>query len=409
MFRELDIRGKYGSEVTPENFLRLGTAAAEMFGELVVGMDYRPHNEKLLQAFLAGYRRKTVFLGYSPTPATAFLAKTAGLSITASHNPAGYNGAKFFRNRTYVSEEEMRELRKRYGAVVMEQSPLLPIPQANREAMLEYEESIPAIENGVFDLGGGAVCALKHLFPRHIFSEPDPTFSKRNPEPKDETLGELKKMTASDKVAGFAFDGDGDRVMMADGGRVFEGDVTAAFAAERLLKKNDALALSIDCRQEVFDFCGDAGFKVLTSKVGDANVLRMAVEKKAAFSAERSGHYSILRHAPNSDGIYFAAVMSGVRAGELNDFAGRFKNITIKKEEYCQANFEKLKTLFEEKRPSEIITIDGVKAVFDDYTVLVRASTTETKVRINSEARTAEKAREGMRLAEELLSKARIK
>ncbi|MFH1106945.1 MAG: hypothetical protein V1787_03540 [Candidatus Micrarchaeota archaeon] len=409
MFRELDIRGKYGKEVTPEAFLRLGTAAAEMFETLAVGMDYRPHNEKLLQAFLAGYRHKVTFLGYAPTPAVAFLSRKAGLSLTASHNPAGYNGAKFFRARTYVTEKEMAELKRRFDAVAMEQSQLLPLPQADREAVREYEDSIPEMTKGVFDLGGGAVCALKHLFPHSIFNAPDPLFEKRAPEPKDETLGELKRITAEGPAVGFAFDGDGDRVMLCDRGKVIEGDVTAAFAAERLLKKGDCMVLSIDCRQEVFDRCSDAGFKVFTSKVGDAHVLRLAVERRAALSAERSGHFSIPKHAPDSDGVYFAALLCDARAGELADFSAGFRNVTLKKEEYCRADFDKLKKLAGEKGPAELITIDGVKAVFEDYTILLRASTTETKVRINSEAGTQEKAKQGMMLAEGLLAKARIK
>ncbi|MFH1200048.1 MAG: hypothetical protein V1708_03200 [Candidatus Micrarchaeota archaeon] len=409
MFRELDIRGKYGAEVTPENFMRLGSAAAEMFEGLVVGMDYRPHNEKLLQAFLAGYRRKETFIGFAPSPAIAFLAKSSGMSLTASHNPRGYNGAKFFAKNTYADESQMAQLKRKYDSIAMQQSQLLPLPQARTEGMLEYEESIPEIEGGVFDLGGGAVCALAHLFPRHINGTPDPLFERRDPEPKDSTLGRLKEITAKEKALGFAFDGDGDRVMLCDCGTVMEGDVTAAYAAQSLLSKGDGVVLSIDCRQEVFEAIEDDGFCVHTSKVGDANVLRMALDKRAAFSAERSGHYALPAHAPNSDGIYFSALLSQTRPGELAQYAARFRNTTLKKEVFCRADFGKIRELAERHAPASVVTIDGVKAVFEDFTILLRASTTETKVRINSEAATPQKAKEGMALAEEMLSKARVK
>lgn len=407
MFRDLDIRGQYGTEITEEKFARLGAAASGFFKELVAGHDYRPHNDTLLAAFTRGFGQPIRYLGAAPSPAIAFLSKKAGISLTASHNPAAYNGAKFFQRQSYVSESLMQEMEKKYTETEDEPARKPANNLADKqESLQEYEDSLPEIGRGIFDLAGGAVCRLAHLFPKTLFWRPDPGYERHDPEPKDATLAELKRKTSEENEVGFAFDGDGDRVMAADQGKVLEGDVTAAFAATRLLKKHDALVLSIDCRQEVFQMLQDEGFRVLTSKVGDANVLRVAVERQAAFSAERSGHYAFPSHVPNSDGIYAAAKLSDARPGELLEFSRQFKNVTLKEEIFTKADFGKMAELARGKAQS-VETLDGVKAVYEEFTLLVRASTTEPKIRINSEARTAQKAKEGLRLAREWIEKSR--
>ncbi len=260
----------------------------------------------------------------------------------------------------------------------------------------------------MFDLAGGAACAIKQVFPSTIFSDPDPLFEKHHPEPRDDALGALKEKTRKGLV-GFAFDGDADRVIVCDSGIVLEGDVVAAFIADRLLKKRQRLVLSIDCRQEVFDSLEESGFRVATSKVGDPNVLGTALREKAVFSAERSGHYAFLSHAPNSDGVYASALLSSTTPGELVAFNKQFKNITLIEQAFVKIDFSKLRELAEEKKPNELVTVDGVKAVFDDYTILVRSSTTEPKIRINCEAKNSESAKKGMRLAKELVARCVLK
>jgi len=257
-------------------------------------------------------------------------------------------------------------------------------------------------------LAGGAACAIRQVFPGTIFNEPDPLFQKHSPEPKKDTLGVLREKTKTGGP-GFAFDGDADRVIVCDSGTVLEGDVVAAFIASGLLKKTDRIVLSIDCRQEAFDFLRGEGFTVVTSKVGDPNVLETARREKAAFSAERSGHYSFLSHAPNSDGIYASALLSPTRPGEILGFSKQFKNVTVIEQVFSKVDFQKLRALAGEKEPNELVTLDGVKAVFDDYALLIRSSTTEPKVRLNSEAKNAELAKKGMNLAKKLVAQCVVK
>lgn len=407
MFKIHDIRGEYGKDITPQKFAVLGSAA-NLFGkEIVIGMDYRPHNRELSNAFCSGFEGEKTSIGNAPSPATAFLSRKLGLSLTASHNPPQYAGAKFFRKRTYLTEEEMAALKKRFEET--RTKPAKEAPASEEPALIdEYVNALPEFKGGVFDLCGGAACAVKEIFPNAIFSDPDPLFQRHSAEPKDDTLAVLKEKTLAG-VVGFAFDGDADRVIACDAGIVLEGDVVAAFIASGVLKKGEKVVLSIDCRQEVFDYLAGSGFSVITSKVGDTAVVGTAVKEGAAFSAERSGHYSFLSHAPNSDGIYAAAALSGTRAGELAAFNKRFRNVTLIEPTFVKIDFQKLRALIEDKEPRELVTLDGVKAVFDDYALLVRASTTEPKIRINSEAKNAELAGKGMALAQELVKKCMVR
>ena len=400
MFKIHDIRGKYGEDITTDKFKLLGTAAGLFGNEILIGVDYRPCNTELLGAFCSGFTGTKTVIGNAPTPATAFLSRKLGLSITASHNPAGYAGAKFFKKQTYVSEDEMAALKKRFEAT-KQAANAASAPTKQPELLEEYIDSLPEFKGGLYDLSGGAACAIKKVFPATIFGDPDPNFERHSPEPKDDTLTVLKEKTRKG-VIGFALDGDADRVIPCDAGIVIEGDVVAAFIAQESFNKNDRIVLSIDCRQEVFDFLRDGGFKVITSKVGDPNVLQAAMANAAKFSAERSGHYSFLSHAPNSDGIYASALLSGTRPGELAEFKKQFKNVTLIEQVFVKADFAKLKELMAERAPNELVALDGVKAVFEDYALLIRASTTEPKIRINSEARTSELAAKGMALAKQL-------
>jgi phosphomannomutase len=407
----------------------LGAVLAKRTNSLIAAMDYRKNNKMLLKAFAEGYGKEIVFLGAIPTPALAYNSKLFGMMLTASHNPSEYAGAKFFKRQTYISGKEMDEIKNEFGKFEgnfegkqksakknkVEKSGITAKPaiDLNTDGSINlvnnYLMTIPEIKGGIFDLCGGAVCAFKELFPKRIFDEPDPEYSKHSAEPKDDTLGKLKEMTLKEKMVGFAFDGDGDRLQVCDKGKLIEGDVTAAFITENYMKRHDRIVLSIDCRQEVFDSIRDYGAIPVTSKVGDANVVQKGLEEEAIFSAERSGHFIFFNHAPNSDGIYTAAALSKTKMGEFSDFAKRFKNVTLKEELFIEADFGKLKERIEEEEPEELITIDGIKAKFDDYTLLIRKSTTEPKIRINSEGENKEMARTGMELAKALLKKSRTK
>jgi phosphomannomutase len=412
MFRGYDIRGLYGSEVTDEKFTALGRTLNAFAGrEIIAGMDYRPASGKLFNAFCKGFSGTVKSLGIVPTPAASFSSRGWGIVFTASHNPAQYAGAKFVHLQRMASEAELKSLEDGYekqlkagGAAGSANAKVIDSP----ELLAAYIESIPEMGNAIFDLGGGSACAVKQLFGKRLFDVPDPNFEKHSPEPKDETLGELKRATVKEKALGLAFDGDGDRCMVAAGGRVIDGGIMAAWLCENHFKKGDRMVINIDFTDEVKYYLADAGFRVSVCAVGTTNVVHAVLKESAALGAERNGHYYFPKHVPDSDGIYAAALFSQATAKEIQEFAARFKSVLITQAVEGPVNFIRLKEiLVQDESLLETSFLDGVYARFEDFTLLIRESKTEPKVRINSEGKNRENALKGMEKAKEMLAKCR--
>ena len=212
-------------------FERLGEALASLSNELILGTDFRQSGAKLAKAIAKGFGKQVAFAGALPTPAIAWSARKLGVAITASHNPREYNGAKFFREKTCFLAKEMHSLQKIFGQSLEFNSRKAIELREDDEIKKNYVEALPEIRNGVFDLCGGAVCAIKEVFPKTIYSNPDAFFELHNPDPAEDELNELRRKTIESKEIGFAFDGDGDRVVAVDGGKKIPGDVIACFVA----------------------------------------------------------------------------------------------------------------------------------------------------------------------------------
>ena len=414
MFRGYDIRGIYGSEVTDGRFASLGYALNSVSSKLIVGMDFRAPNQSLFKSLASGYSGELLSMGNAPTAAVSYNSKEYGISITASHNPAGYAGCKFIHQRHGFFEKELDSLREEF-----EKYDGKPLPKdaggskvVQRMDLLDaYADAIPQISKGIFDLGGGAACAVKKIFPKGktIFNEPDPVFAKRAPEPKDETLGELKKKSISQRQLGFAFDGDADRVMVASQGKIIGGPVVTAFLCQENFSKGDKIVLNLEFSQESKQFIQDElGMKVVTCPVGTKHVVTNVLKERAAMGAEPNGHYYIPKHVPDSDGIYAGALLSSASPEELTEFAKQFKNTVLGEAVKGKADFAKIEAAMR-SIASEVNTMDGVWASFEDVHVLIRASNTEPKIRITCEADSPQKAQKAMETAKKLVERCLIK
>lgn len=403
-----DFRGTYGSEATEEKCFRLGVASNAFRRPVVLGMDYREHNDSLAQAFLQGFQGVVRFAGVVPSPVIGFNASAWGVVFTASHNPTGYNGVKFKKHHRCFFEGELAKLREWY---FFSKKPFefdgKPLPEVDASLRQKYVDALPEVGSGVFDLAGGAVCALRDVFPQTLFAKPDPTYSMHAPEPKSGTLDVLQKTSVDEKKVGFAFDGDGDRCVVVDQGAVVDGGILSAFIASNHLPKKSRVLVTLDMQAEVFRFLQDQGFAVSYAPVGDVYLLEEMLSSGADFAAERSGHYSFKKHMPDSDGIFTAALLSGTRFGEVAEFAAQFKQVSLKDEVRFAVDFAKLKALVQEKAV-RVDALDGVKAEFEDFTFLVRASKTEPKVRVNVEADSKELAKKGLKFLRGVLATCRV-
>ncbi|MFH1056519.1 MAG: hypothetical protein V1717_01845 [Candidatus Micrarchaeota archaeon] len=407
MFRTYDIRGVYGKDVNLQNFFVLGGALAAFSRKIVAGMDYRRNNNLLLEALFEGFDGEKTFMGVAPTPAVAFASNELGVSLTASHNPPEYNGLKPLKQKRSFYSEELADLKKEFEdrAERAKEFKARNNPIETVDSLLEgYRDSLPDFGNAVFDLAGGAVCSLKSVFPKVLFSEPDPMFVRHSAEPTADAIGTLVSESKKDNALGFAFDGDGDRCVCVDSGKIVDSGAAAAFFAVNFLQKGSRIVLTLDFQEEVFVFLEDNGFKPSYSPVGDIFVLKKAEELGADFSAEKSGHYSVFKHIPYSDGVYFSALLSQSKAGELVEFSKQFKSVFVSESIHnVTVDFRKLAELVNGLNPARVETIDGVKASFEDYTFLIRPSNTQPLVRVSVEANNREGGIEGLRIAKELV------
>ncbi len=398
-FKTYDCRGKYGIDATEANCFRLGAACNAFKKPIALGMDYREHNDTLAAAFMEGFQGELRFAGHLPSPALAYDSATGwAASFTASHNPAGYNGVKFKKHRRCFFENELQQLKQWYDfAKAPGKTGTKKLPGIDETVKSQYLDALPETQGGLFDLAGGAACALKNIFENRLFDTPDPAFLRHAPEPKEGTLDVLQAETKKQGRVGFAFDGDADRCIAVDQGRVIDGGILAGFIAVQHMPAKSKIFVTLDTQAEVFRFLQDEGFRTAYTPVGDVHIVKAMVENDAAFAAERSGHYSFQKHMPDSDGIYTAALLSGTKAGDLLEFARQFKAVSLKEEVRFPVDFGRLKDWAEAKAgAANVESIDGVKADFGDYAFLVRASQTEPKIRINVEAADLQKAKAGM-------------
>ncbi|MBI2445440.1 hypothetical protein HYV43_03575 [Candidatus Micrarchaeota archaeon] len=411
-FKTYDCRGMYGADATEKNCFRLGRACHASKRPIVLGMDFREHNDTLAAAFMTGFEGDVRFAGHLPSPALAYASSDGwAISFTASHNPAGYNGVKFKKHQRCFFENELQQLKKKYAfAKAPDHIDAKKMPAVDETVKAGYLGALPEIHDAVFDLAGGAACALKEAFgEKAIFHQPDPTFANHAPEPKEDTLGILAAQTVKQRKVGFAFDGDADRCVAVDQGTVIDGGILTAYIAVHHVQAKTKVFVTLDTQAEVFRLLQDEGFDAHYTPVGDVHIVRAMVEQNAVFAAERSGHYSFKQHMPDSDGIYTAALLSGTKAGDILAFARQFKAISLKDEVRFQVDFAALKAWAEARAGSgNVQAIDGVKADFGDYAFLVRASQTEPKVRINVEAANPAAAKKGLEEVKTALEKSRI-
>ncbi|MHA1130843.1 MAG: hypothetical protein ACTSQI_11255 [Candidatus Helarchaeota archaeon] len=410
MFTSRDIRGVFGREITVSGLITLSTILNDYGTQMIVGMDYRLRNELILQASLVHYKGDLKYLGNVPTPVVPYLTQELGLCITASHNPAQYNGIKFFKRGCILEPKELQKLQDQYQNMKktrMNNEKIENIDLIIEEDLVQqYCSAIPEIQDGIFDLSGGAACRFKEFFQDRIFDTPDPSFQKHAPEPKNETLEQLKLATKRRQKVGYAFDGDADRIVVVVDGQLIPGDILIGYVAEYYLKANDRIILSMDCSQEVVQYIKDIGRQPVYAPVGQ-NLLTAAAKKhNAQFIGEYSGHYSFVKFMYYSDPFYFVSIISESTPSDLLSFKTHFQNVVLREKVQGRIDYNFLKRGLEQWT-DKLILIDGIKAILEDEdaAVLIRHSQSEPITRINVEAKTSKAAHQIFRKLLQVIKK----
>lgn len=411
------VRGEAGTFLTAELATSLGRAATETLEaerpQVLIVRDTResgPMLEAALAAGIAAAGGDALLGGVLPTPAAAILVRRLGLDlaavVSASHNPYGDNGIKFFDGRgTKLGDGAEAEIEARIDAAPAAARPgrVRELNGGLEDYLRELQAAFPLDLAGrrvVLDCANGATFrAAPAIFERlgaaveTIGAEPDGrNINAGCGSTHIEALSE--RVAASEAEIGFAFDGDGDRVLAVDGaGRVHDGDELIALAA-RGMKARDELdgggvVVTVMSNYGFHQAMAEAGVEVAVTQVGDRYVIDEMRGRGWKLGGEQSGHIICSDFVATGDGIAAALMTMRELGGTALDAA---------------APITKLPQVLLNVEVADRGAIEGAAAVWEAAEresaalegrgrVLLRPSGTEPLVRVMVEAPTDEEAR----------------
>ncbi|WP_254536384.1 phosphoglucosamine mutase [Halomarina litorea] len=434
MFGTSGIRGPVGETVTADLALSVGRAVGVDADRVVVGRDPRASGRLLLDALTAGLRETgtdVVDLGEAATPtvarAVAWEDCDAGVMVTASHNPAEDNGIKLWQPSGQAFDEAGRETvegRLREGEFPLEAWDGLGTRVeggADERHVASIVESVSLSGDApsvVVDLGNGAgrvsVEALQRVgcHVETLNAQPDGRFPGRPSEPNEETLTSLCALVGTtDADLGVAHDGDADRMMAVDEtGEFVPKDALLAILAAESADAGEAVACPVETSLAVEDYLADRDVRVEYTPVGDVYVAE-ALGGDVTFGGEPSGAWIWPEETLCPDGPLAAARLVELaadrplseRVADVPDYPIRRANVEVGDKSRVMADVRD-RVLAEY---DGVTTLDGVRVDLGDAWFLIRASGTQPLVRVNAEAREADRAEEVLEEARELLETAR--
>ncbi|MFC7176528.1 phosphoglucosamine mutase [Halosegnis marinus] len=426
LFGTSGVRGPVGDEVTAALALDVGRAVGGHLADrgdprrVVVGRDPRESGAMLADALAAGLRETgvdVVDLGLASTPtvarAVAWFDAGAGVSVTASHNPAPDNGLKLWQPSGQAFGADRRadvEERIAAGDPSLEAWDGLGDRTAggatDRHADHLVAATDPAALSVVVDLGNGAggvtVDALSRLGcdVETLNAQPDGAFPGRPSEPTAEHCGSLAALVgATDADLGIAHDGDADRLRAVAGdGTFLSGDGTLALFAADAAAEGERVAVPVDTSLAVEDYLAERGVGVERTPVGDVYVAEAAAAPDVAFGGEPSGAWIWPTETLCPDGPYAACKLVELAAERpLAERAAELPAYPIRRDAVEVADKAAVMERVRERVLAEyddVTTLDGVRVGVDGGWFLLRASGTQPLVRVTAEAREEERAAE---------------
>jgi phosphoglucosamine mutase len=420
------VRGLAGAELSGDLAYRLGGALVasliergEERPQVAVGRDTRASGELLEAALCSGICSAggdAVLLGVTPTPAVAYLTvdlgATAGAVISASHNPAEYNGIKFFSAVGYKLQDEMEDEIESLqdGDRIPRASGrglgrIFRFTDADERYLRHLESSADGGLEGmrvVVDCANGAASRLAPEALSRLGAEAVPIHNLPDGWNINRGCGatspEVVALAVADAQAdaGVTHDGDADRALFADReGGVIDGDqVLAALALDmdhRGELENRLLVTTVMANLGLRLAMEEAGIKVVETRVGDRYVLEEMLRTGAVLGGEQSGHIVFLHHATTGDGLLTAIQFLAM---------ARRNEATVAEMAASMKRYPQVLTNVPVSEPSRLDASAEVWAAVREAErelgprgrVLVRASGTEPLVRVMVESESTEEA-----------------
>ncbi len=385
--------------------LKVGLAVGKVCGNVVVGSDTRTSNDVLKHALISGLLAagsRCEDAGVVPTPTLAFVTRrfSAGVMITASHNPPQYNGMKLLNPDgsafdSYQQEQVEEMISSDSLGVVpwneIKGSGILSgvIEQHMERILRDFPAGLKL--KVVLDCGCGAASVVTPSLLRKLGCEVveincyPSGFFPRDIEPIESNLMGLISATREFGAdLGIAHDGDGDRMMAVDDrGRFISGDKLLAIFAQVVRAKE--IVTTIDASMAI----DEMGFSIRRTRVGDTCVSE-ELKDGGDFGGEPSGSWIFPNISLCPDGIYAAAqvvaIASQQKLSQLVDSIPSYPLLrgNISSEGVVMSGLEpRLMAM----KPFSVSNIDGIKLNFKDGWLLIRASGTEPKIRLTAEAK----------------------
>ncbi|MCG8413404.1 MAG: phosphomannomutase/phosphoglucomutase [Pseudomonadales bacterium] len=427
IFRAYDIRG-IAFEQLSEASVRLisqaigSEARAQGINTLYVGYDGRLSSPVLSSALIAGLRDSgcsVVSLGLIPTPLLYFATHTteinSGVMLTASHNPANYNGLKVVFNKDCLADDQIQNIRKRAATSDLTSG---HGDLRQTDIVAQYVEDIcQRIElvkplRLVIDCGNAVPATIApDLFQRlgceviPLYCEIDGNFPNHHPDPTiGENLRDLSK-AVKDNLAdlGIAFDGDGDRLgVVTNLGEEVNADKMLMLLTEALAQNypGEAVVFDVKCSQSLQKLIVDSGMQPVMHRSGHSFMKQKMKETNAPIGGEYAAHIFFKdRWFGFDDGLYAAAriveILSQREQTSAEVFARYhvpFSTPEIKLSVPEEQKFELMRRILAlaDFPDEQCITLDGLRVEFENGWGLVRASNTSPALLLRFEAETEE-------------------
>jgi phosphomannomutase/phosphoglucomutase len=444
IFREYDIRGIVGEDLTETTVRQIGRAIATYFREndatrIAVGYDARsssPRFSEILTECLNKAGCDVFLLGKVPTPVLYFTTFTedvdGGVMITGSHNPSNHNGFKISLGKDSLHGAQIQEIKEialagkmiidnlsiethgfnKKGRTVIYNREIAKTRELN--ILQEYQRQLfQRLDFGerklkvVVDAGNGTggITAIPFYYRLdldivELFCEPDSQFPNHEPDPSQEkNLQDLiAKVIETKADLGIAFDGDADRITIVDEkGRIIWGDELMILLSREVLKEhpNSTIIAEVKCTQTLFDEIEKLGGTAIMSKAGHSIIKAKMRETGAVLGGEMSGHIFFADRFYGFDDACYA----GARVLEIlsktdktlseifAEFPKTFSTPEIRvpcAEDKKSFVIEKL--IKEFSKTNEINTVDGIRIKFENGWGLVRPSNTQALLILRFEA-----------------------
>ena len=415
-------RGIAGSELTADLAMKIGASAAYILGQskkikVIVGMDTRYSGDMLACAVNAGLLSMgadVIFVGVVPTPAVSFLVTQIkadmGVMISASHNPAKYNGIKLFNNKGYKLADEIEEKIEHYILdEKLPESTNIGRYERNENLKNKYINFLYTLANDynglkvVVDCANGSASATAptlfeklNVNAKIIFDNPDGV--NINDNCGSTHLGALiSKVKEVQADLGIAYDGDADRcLLVTNDGDVIDGDYVLAICGEYLKEKgrlnNNAIVGTVMSNLGLRKFCESENINFVATKVGDSYVLEEMLNKDYVIGGEQSGHVIFKEYANTGDGELTSLMVLNIlserkcKLSELSSVMDKYPQVLV------NVNVTKEgKTSFGEDAEINVLIKKYEEELNGDGRILIRASGTENLIRVMIEGKNTEK------------------